>query len=146
MELLAAYECILPLAQKFKIPVIGTLSQRPWVQLSQVLSDPHPLAFLVPRLPLPRRMGFFQRFQNIYANLYFRVMIQYLWEPSLSIFYEEHFPDFYLQPDHHVSLLFSNTHPSLISTQLIPKVVEVAGIHLQPLKPLPQVRKIKFQY
>lgn len=41
-----------------------------------------------------------------------------------------------------VSLLLSNTHFTLLSpVALPPQVVEVGGIHLQPLKPVPEVTK-----
>lgn len=142
LELTLGYEYYLPLAEKFGIPVIGTISFRPSVHSDDVFGDSHPLAVPSMFLPLPRKMGFFQRLWNVFDNLHTSLLIKYFLEPSLANFYEEYFPDFNVQFNRNISLLFCNNHVSLFSTPLTPKVVEVAGIHLVPVKPLPEVSNI----
>lgn len=142
VELNLGYECILPLAEKFKIPVIGTLSHRQWVYTSDVFGDLQPLANPYLSLPLPKKMGFFQRLQNVFANLCTRFMIKYFWESRLADFYAEYFPDFNLQSNRDISVVFSSDYASVFSTELTPKVVGIAGIHLTPVKPLPQVSEL----
>lgn len=139
VELMPGYECFLPLAEKFKIPVIGTFSFRPWIPIVDVIGESHPLVTQSFWLPLPRKLGFFQRLQKVYLDLYTSLLIKYIWEPSLTEFYEAYFPSFNLQRHRAISVLFCSNYAGLFPTQLIPKVVEVAGIHMTPGKPLPQV-------
>ncbi|KAK7573741.1 hypothetical protein V9T40_010932 [Parthenolecanium corni] len=139
VELVPAYECYIPLAEKFKIPVIGTLSSRPWMHTSDVFGDLHPLSIPTLWSPLPKKMSFFQRLENIIQNAYASLLIKYIWEAPLSDFLDQYFPDFDLKRHRAISLIFTINHVSVLATPLIPKVVEVTGIHLPPVKPLPQM-------
>jgi len=62
---------------------------------------------------------------------------------AIEQFYEEHFSKDLLYKKE-VSLVFYNTHASIVSRPFNAKVIEVGGIHVKPAKPLPEVGELFF--
>ncbi len=143
LELMAMYECYLPVAQKFAIPVIGTISMRSWYDVDLKLGNPHPLVFPFLLGSYPVRMSFYQRLQNVFQHIYMSYLIQHLTIPKLQEFYQTHFPGYDLNENKEISFLFTNTHWSTFPKAIAPTTAEIGGVHIKPLKPLPKVSSPK---
>lgn len=138
------YRCFLPIAEKLKIPVIGTISSRSMIDsdFSVGLSRP-PSVFpnddeLIPRHRNPK-MTFYQKITNFMQEMQIRVY-NLLGERMANRFNEKHFP---VAEGNRVkvSLLFANDHEIFLPRAKPPNFINIGGIHVKSssLKPLPQV-------
>lgn len=139
VQLLPMYECYLPIAKKLGIPVVGTFSFHEHAIVDESIGNPHPLVLPFTFHYSPKKMTFFERLKNAYYHL--RMRAYYTWEvlPQVERFYNQHYPTFSLASDTQVSLLFINNHPTFFSRATVPNLIEIAGIHIPPPKPLPEV-------
>ncbi len=140
VEMLVMYECYLPIAQKFEIPVIGTVSLRPWPRVDTELGNSHPFhyPFLLSHRPI--RMSFYERLQNVldHIGMEYRIYHQIV-GPKLQKFYKSHFPFHRSNGNTEISFLFANWHSSIFPRIRVPAMAEIGGIHIQPAKSLPSV-------
>lgn len=144
-EMLPLYECFLPLAEKLGVPIIATFSLRPWLFIDTEFGNPHSL--LVPSCLSSfshKLTSFAERLRNTLEEIYAHIMMIYFWNPSINKVYQQYFPNYH-SPKKQLSLLFSNNHASIFPTPVAPNVIDVSGIHLKPIKPLPQVRHFVLQ-
>ncbi len=139
VEMVTLYECYLPVAQKFAIPVIGTLSLRARLMVDYEQGNPHPLVIPFLFRPHPVRMSFYQRIQNFFDEMQFEFIRQFKVIPKLQKFYQIHFPGYDLSKNKEISFLFTNQHSSIFPTATAPITAEIGGIHVKPSNPLPPV-------
>lgn len=141
--MLGFYECYTPLAQKWNIPIIGTITVRSWNVPEKAINNP--------RLPsvIPGEVGEPWRLNNLYGR--FRNTISHLWSDLLmNYFLKQRSIEFYnahtdalstiseyrsMKP----SLVFFNSHFSFFSRAMNPNAIEIGGIHVGKEKPLPEV-------
>lgn len=140
IEMLPFYECFLPLAEKLGVPIIATFSMRPWINIDTVVGNPHPLVIPNFLSPFPQKMVFAERLINAWLDIYFTILVTHLWNPLIVEYYQQYFPNYNLKRNR-LSLLFTNNHASIFSMPKAPNVIEIPGIHLKPVQPLPQVSK-----
>jgi len=136
-------ELSLVFALKFNIPFILTSScnMLPWNK--HVTGQPYALAIKPSTLTnLPPRMNFYNRAMNIISNTVQLLSYMCLCRKRDEGIIKEKLAvnisldQFILNS----SLILVNTHFTMFeSIPLIPAVVEVGGIHVQPIKPLPVV-------
>lgn len=138
LELLPLWECFLPLAEKLGVPIIATFSMRSWLIVDWEFGNPHPLVVPSPMSPLPQRMTSIGRLYNAVEEIYTSALMMYHWQPLVKKVHRKYFPNFNLRGNQ-LSLLFNNNHDSIFSRPTAPNVVDIPGIHLKPIKPLPQV-------
>ncbi len=145
VEMVSMYECYMPLAERLNIPVIGTVSIRYWLHTDWDLGIPYNPAVV------PHEFSYYANtrvFLNRLRNLWYYVVTQafnyFVVRGRLQKFYDQHYPNSSLGKKK-PSLLFQNTHPSFQSRSLPPYAIEIAGIHIKPIQPLPQVRIKVFQ-
>lgn len=90
-----------------------------------------------------REMNFYERLLNTWFQLQMVYFFKFRQEPRTEEIFKnisEEYKFSKTRVSRDVSLLFSHSHFSLLrSVPLPPQVVEVGGIHIQPLKPVPQV-------
>lgn len=94
-------------------------------------------------MELSNKMNFFERLENTFCQLYYTFGHKYLLQPTANK-YSKKYLGFDLDKNEDVfynaSLLFVPTHYSSFgSIPLVPNIVEVGGIHIQPPKGLPEV-------
>lgn len=144
-EMLPLWECFIPLAEKHDVPVIATFSMRPWLSVDSEFGNPHPLVVPSPMSSFPQRMTSIGRLYNALEEIYTSTLMMYLWQPLIKKVHQEYFPNYNLQRNQ-LPLLFTNNHASIFSRATAPNVVDIPGIHLKPIKPLPQVRYLLLKY
>ncbi len=139
-EILTMYECFLPLAQKLNIPVIGTVAVRSWQYADAAIGNSYnPAVVPIEVGSYTDHMTFFQRLVNLWEYLLFEYHYYINLKKALKKINEE-FYSADLVNKKKVSLLFINNHHSIMTRSLVPNAIEIAGIHLQPVNPLPEVR------
>lgn len=142
VHMLPMYECYLPIAKKYEIPVIGTIAFRQFMSIDQAIGNPHHLTLPFTSSANPKVMTFFQRLQNTCYHLLIKAFFDFEISAALEGFFEQYYPTFVKNDvEDRISLLFSNNHPSILSKPLAPNVIEIGGIHIAKSKPLPEVRK-----
>ncbi len=137
-EFVPIQECYSQLAHKLNVPIILTMPIRAATYFDWTIGIPSSPA-VVPNgfSYIPKTMNFYQRLENTVYHLYLRFLFYNDIESrSLKIRKKFGIPEF---PDFNYSLVFQNSHPSLLPRPLSPSVIEIGGIHIQPAKPLPQV-------
>lgn len=134
-------EIPLVFASKFNIPFILTSSCNllPWTQ--QVIGQPHALTIRpLPLSNLPPKMNVYDRIINIISTTIQLIGYEYLIRKR-----DEEFIKQALNVDVslrrlilNASLILTNTHFTMFGSRpFVPAVVEVGGIHVQPIEPLP---------
>lgn len=132
LEQFFMYECLLPLAEKLDVPIIGTFSS---FFLSVVdfhhgnPCNPSVLPAVISNLGL--KMTFFQRLKNVYYYLVDMYMREIVIKAKLKKFYDKYFPTFDLEKCRKISLTFLNTNPSFIPSPMVPNIINVGSIHLE---------------
>lgn len=140
-------------AAKFQCPIIGVASLSVPNPIHEAIGTPmHPV--LHPDFYTPYYggdLGFFQKIDAVFFDLYERYVYNYIYFPGLNSALKEQFG--YEIPDLHdiqknISMLFLNTHPILQGVRPYgANVIEFGdGIHIKPSKPLPLVCKLFFFY
>lgn len=130
------------LAQKWKIPVIGTITLPQWNYADYAIDNPRYPAYIGDEITLP---NFYESFYGRLANTMNWLIRIYLWhyeiQPKLEKFFNDEFGSKHqmnlqeLKP----SLIFYNGHSSITPRPMNPNAIEIAGVHLQEPKPLPKV-------
>lgn len=138
-EMLAAFECYLPIAQKLGIPVIGTVTLRSGLFADQTIGVPNNPAVIPFEFSNAKPdMNLVERIKNLWN--YFVVNYYYLTDIRWKIqkFYQEYFDEDLLYKKD-FSLVFYNNHASLLPHSVTPNAIDIGGIHLKPANPLPEV-------
>lgn len=139
IELLAMYECYLPIAQKLGIPIIGTVTHRSWRFADVAIGFSDNLAAIPNELSdAQSKMTFVQRVRNIGTLLFSEYFLHCVIPARVNQFYQTYFPDFQSQ-EKKISMAFYNSHASVLPRPTTPSAVEVGGVHIHAAKPLPQV-------
>lgn len=137
VEQFLTYECLLPIAEKLEVPIIGTFTG---FSLSLVCfyhgNSCNPSVFPAVISNFDWKMTFFQRLQNVYYYLVDVYMREIVIKRKLKKFYDKHFPTFDLEKCQRVSLIFLNTNPSFIPSPKVPSIIDVGGIHTELSVPL----------
>lgn len=144
VEMLALYECYLPLAQKWNIPVIGTSTMRTWSVPEKAIQTPRFLSVIPFELNGNgcQMSSFYGRLQNTLSHIWNELTLFYMLTMRGKEFYEENFR--FLEPYSEYrklkpSLVFFNDHFSLFSRSVSPNAIGIGGIHIEDIKPLPTV-------
>lgn len=135
------YECYLPLAEKLKIPVIGTssLASIPAVD-SAVVNPRHIAVDPFETALLGRQMTFLERLKNSYYYAIDFYVDKFVMKPKMNNFLAKYYQKIDTN-EKKISLIFANSHPSLFPKPVVPSIVNVGGIHLgmTTTQPLPIV-------
>ena len=142
-------ECFMGFAHKFKAAIIQVCPFGGIHWMGDWVGNPNPYSY-VPEVYLhySHRMNFWERLVNTLAGIYWRI-----WQAFYIIPRQEEamkgFFNFTEPPPplkellRKTSLLLVNNHFSLnYPKSLIPNIIEVGGMHLQPPKELPEVRHV----
>jgi hypothetical protein len=140
-------ECFLGFAHKFKAAIIqicpfgGTHWMRDWV------GNPNPYAYIPDTfLEYSHHMSFWERLTNTVFGVYWRMGQEFYNIPRQDALMRQFFNDTDSLPPlselvRNTSLLLLNNHFSLnYPKPMMPNLVEVGGMHVQPPKALPQVQ------
>lgn len=137
-------DCLLAFAYKFKIPIIGFSSCvfMPWTP-GRVGNPDNPAYIPTQFVPYSDKMNFVERFTNTFWNIFHKLHYPFLMDAPAHRIAKQHFGESLPALSHlarNTSLIFVNNHFSLNRPRpLVPGVIEVAGIHIKPAKPLPKV-------
>lgn len=135
-------------AAKFKCPVIGIVSLGALSPTHEAVGNPgHPVLHADLMTPYygGGEMGFIEKLDAVFFDLYHRYLHEYLIMPSINKIVRKHFGDETLNVgdiEKNMSLLLLNSNPILHKPRPYgPNVVEFGGggIHIKPEKPLPSV-------
>lgn len=133
-------QCFLPIAEKFDIPVIGAVTPRSWLQTEWMMGNPSNLAVYPSELaPYSYPMTYWQRLDNLKRLLLDLAFINYYVLPELEKFYQKFFPHLSFADRRKISLVFLNNQPVLTPRPMVPTIINVGGLQIQPAKPLPKV-------
>lgn len=135
---------MLPIAQKFSIPVIGVSTVKSWHYVDRAINNMHHPA------EVPFQFINSWGFNNIYErfiNAWCYVVSEYSWHsivvPTLKEFYydnEEQLRPYVEFLDIEPSLIFYNSHHTYLPRTTNPNMIEIGGLQVSPAKPLPKVR------
>lgn len=145
VEITVMTECFLPLAEKLNIPVIGVVTLRSWRLGDAVVGNPKNRA-VVPDLfaRFSDQMSFTERLQNLGNSFFYDFYYSYFVCSFLNEIYQEFYSPELINKKK-VSLVFMNNHLSLSARAAVPNAIDIGGIHLKPVKPLPKVLILKFK-
>lgn len=139
-------ECFLGFVHKFKAPLIHlcTFGGAHWI--GDWVGNPNPYAY-VPDVLLEYgdKMDFWERMVNTIVGTFWRLGRQYYYLPGQDAIMRKHFNDSDDLPsvaeiEYTTSLVLLNHHFSISYPRpLMPNMVQVGGMHVQPPRKLPQV-------
>ncbi|XP_033606930.1 UDP-glucuronosyltransferase 3A1-like [Cryptotermes secundus] len=138
-------DCFLAFAHKFNIPTIAFSSSdlMPWAN-SRFGNPDNPSHVPLYSGQSTGKMIFSERLLNTFWYLFHKLHHLFLMEARANKFARKHFGESLpalSQLARNTSLIFVNRHFSLNGPRpLVPGVIEVAGIHMKPVKKLPEVR------
>ncbi|XP_065224783.1 UDP-glucosyltransferase 2-like [Planococcus citri] len=143
VEILLLYNCFLPLAAKFNVPVIGTEAFKQEYYADYSIGNPQHPGYIFFEAVSNRwdKDSFLGRFSNVWIYLE-AILFNYLYlVPCLETFHQDHLDQ--LAPlskykDIAPSLIFYNNHPASLSRPSVPNAIEVGCIHAQRAEPLPK--------
>ncbi len=144
IHVLTTHECFLPLAEKLNIPVIAT-GTWPLFRRSDfsIGAQTNPSVVPLDFGEFSDQMTFFQRLKNAWEFLAIEYHYYFDVAPHLNQIYDKFYPQNLVRKKK-FSLLFTNHHPSIMPRESLPTVIDIGGIHVNPVKPLPQVFHAKF--
>lgn len=142
------HECFVTLGHKYGAPVVQLLPFAANPRVSQWHGNPFNPSYIADftnRYAAP--MTFLQRTENAVAAVFNTWINRLLYIPQQRAIMEEHFryAGHERRPDletmlRNVSLTLINSHPLVGPVvPLVPSYIQVAGMHVKPVKPLPQV-------
>lgn len=140
-------DCFLPFAYKFKAISIGlsTSVLMPWA--NDRLGNPDNPSY-IPNLftSYSDHMNFIERITNALTSVLYKMIYHFFSDSPSQQLVRKHFgqdvPDL-AELATNTSLLLVNSHFSLNAPRpLVPRVVEIGGLHISKPKPLPQVRQV----
>ncbi|XP_021934412.1 UDP-glucuronosyltransferase 2B20-like [Zootermopsis nevadensis] len=138
-------ECFLGFAHKFKAPIIQIcpFGGTPW--MGDWVGNPNPYSYIPdPFLHFSHYMTFWERLVNTVNGVYFRIGQEFYNIPRQDSIMRKFFNETEPIPPlselvRNTSLLLVNNHFSLnYPRPLMPNLIEVGGMHVQPPKELPQ--------
>lgn len=147
-------ESLAPLQHKFGALAIELLPHSNSPSPSVLSGIPfNPSYFVDVKLPYTDRMTFMQRLHNLY-NVLITLSITFMYTLiRMQELSDEHikYPGWETRPE--LSSMISNSSLVLVNSHfsinypypLPPNIIDVAGIHIRPSKPLPQVKLLTFQ-
>ncbi|KAJ9582122.1 hypothetical protein L9F63_003536 [Diploptera punctata] len=136
-------DCIIPLAHKFKAPLIGISSCATFPWIDYKIGNPHNPSF-VPNLftSFSDNMNFFERLINTVCEVLFSTIYSLTEGLVTQNYVNHHFRDempLLSELAKNTSLILVNTHFTLNRPRpLLPGMVEVGGLYLKPPKLLPK--------
>lgn len=139
-------DCFLAFAHKFKIPIIGTSTCvfMPWTP-GRVGNPDNPAYIPTHFVVSSDKMNFVERYINTFWNIFHKLHYSFLMDAPAYRIAKRHFGESLpalSELARNTSLIFVNNHFSLNRPRpLVPGVIEVAGIHIKPAKPVPKVSK-----
>ncbi|XP_065216817.1 UDP-glucosyltransferase 2-like [Planococcus citri] len=143
VEILYFYQCFLPVAEKMKIPVIGTETLRTWIVADHAIHNPHhpayiPFEIVTQKWKLDHVVG---RIINAWDHIVVLWYENFVFPNILQQFHNDHIEQLgslgkYLSME--PELIFYNNHASLLPRPINPNVIEIGGIHMKDFKPLPK--------
>lgn len=133
-------QCFLPIADKFDIPVIGAITPRTWLVPEWNMGNPSNPAVYPSEIALySYPMTFLQKLDNLKKLLLDLAFNRYYMLPELEKLYQIFFPHLDFADRRKMSLVFLNDQPVLTPRPMVPNIINVGGLHIQPLKLLPKV-------
>lgn len=142
VDLFTMIECYLPVAKQQNMPVIGIYLCNLRSEPAATVGNPlHPSVAPVIYSSRSTKMTFVERLKNVIDMLYLNIIFDIVRTPRYTRFCQKYFPHYNPREENQVSLLFHNNHHSIFKIPLVPTVIEIAGIHLKPPKPLPKVNR-----
>ena len=141
-------ECLYGLLYKLNTTVIlfQQVSTLQWV--SGNLGTPSPPSFVPLVLNgFTDQMTYLERLMNLMGIVYNWTILNYFYNPKMEAIYREYFNDSTIpsiqEIEKNVSIVLANSHVSITRPRpLMPDIIDVGGLHLEPSKPLPKVWKI----
>ncbi|XP_065225367.1 UDP-glucosyltransferase 2-like [Planococcus citri] len=143
VEIGFVYKCFLPIADKMKVPVIGTIAIRTWLFGDYATSNPNHPAYIPHELTVQnwKLNHVFGRIINVWNHIavawYKNFVVPPLIEKCLQNHADklEHLGKYeHMEPD----LIFYNNHESILPKPSNPNIINIAGIHVKDSKPLPK--------
>lgn len=142
-------KCYQFLAEKMRVPIIGTVTLRSWLLADRTIGNPfYPSYMPVEQSQKWNRNDFTSRLINLWNML----LIYFHWytevSPFLNGFHNEN-ANLLGDPgylDLRPSLIFYNSFPEYLPRPMSPAAIQIGGIHVQPEKPLPTVSQTLKRY
>jgi glucuronosyltransferase len=141
-------ECFLGFAHKFQAPIIQVCAYGGGNAMAKWVGNPNPYSYVPDEfLDYTDQMNFWERTHNTFLCLVKHVGRQLIHVPKQNAAMQKHFnytdnlPPVW-ELEHKTSLVLLNTHHSLSYPKpLMPNYVQVGGMHINPPKKLPKVRR-----
>ncbi|XP_065225362.1 UDP-glucosyltransferase 2-like isoform X2 [Planococcus citri] len=143
VEISFLYKCFLPVAEKMKVPIIGTIAIRTWLYADYVMNNPNHPAYIPNELTVHKwkLSHVFGRIINVWNHIAVAWYTNFIVPPLIESFHTNHADKLqslgkykHMEPD----LIFYNNHESILPKPSNPNVINVAGIHVKDSKPLPK--------
>lgn len=144
------HECFVALGHKYQAPVVQLLPLSASSRVSQWHGNPYGPSYIAELFnDYAAPMTFRQRAGNAVSAAFNTWVNRLVYMPQQRAIMREHFaydgherrPRLETMLDRYVSLTLLNGHPLISSVApFVPGYVQVAGMHVKPAKPLPQVR------
>lgn len=134
------YECFLPIANVLNIPVIGTIATRSWRNIEWIMGNPYNPAVVPFELShFSTHMNFIERLMNTWQCISDYFLRYFYIQPRLRKLYDRYFANLTLTENKQPALVFVNGHSALMPRPLAPNIVNVGGLHVPSVEPLPNV-------
>lgn len=93
------------------------------------------------------QMTYLERFINLFTILYTGAIMKFYYYPKMEAVYREHFSDPTMpsieEIERNASIVLANSHVSITRPKaLLPDIIDVGGLHIEPAKPVPQVKSL----
>ncbi|XP_065224781.1 UDP-glucosyltransferase 2-like isoform X2 [Planococcus citri] len=143
IEILNLYRCFTPIAAKLNVPVIGTETLKYHHHADYSISNPqHPgYIFFEPGPNRQNLDSFLGRFNSVWNNVE-AILHNYLHViPYLEKFHEDYSHQLATSrayTDVAPSLIFYNSHSSILARPMVSNAIEIGGIHMKRAKSLPK--------
>lgn len=139
IDMLIITSCFIPLAEKLEVPVIGTVATRTLKTVDAYIGMPsNPATIPSELINIPLLMTFTDRIWNTWAHFNVDYFSYTYSNKMLLKFYRRHFPN-YVHGRKKISLVFFNNHHTYLSRPSVHNAIDIAGIHVKTVQPLPQV-------
>lgn len=131
IEIFFMYECYLPLAEKLRIPIIGTTSLASFGISDSAIGNPRSIAVHPFETALiGRQMTFYERLKNVFYYTFDLYVDKFILEPKIKDIYTKYYGKMDINRKK-ISLIFANSHSSIFPRAVVPSNVNIGGIHLE---------------
>ena len=145
-------ECLYGLLHKLNTTVVlfEPVSTFNWVAGN--LGTPSPPSFTPSILTgFTDQMTYVERLMNFVAITFNWAIMKFYYYPKMESVYREYFNDPTIpsieEIEKNVSIVLANSHVSITRPKaLMPDIIDVGGLHLEPAKPLPKVKKLEILF